>query len=145
MRTKLFSIALLLGFLASLNAQELTISTGSETSFNHAQKPAVLSPDSPADYYNLGYSCLEKKEMDKAKTAFEKYLEVAPSAPKAHDSMGDYYLATGDYHEAAMCFEKAAALGLESSNKKAEEAWAAKAQEAIEQSGIWKIGSPKSW
>ena len=84
-----------------------------------------LRPEYGGGYNTLGYNYMALQEMDKAKAAFEKYLELAPNEPNAYDSMGEYYLNTGDYARSAEYYDRAVALGMEGSKKGAEKARAA--------------------
>lgn len=89
-----------------------------------------LRPEYGGGYNTLGYNYMAIQEMDKAKAAFEKYIELAPNEPNAYDSMGEYYLNTGDYARAAEYYDRAVALGMEGSKNGAE-----KARAAMEQGG----------
>ena len=97
-----------------------------ESALKYAQKLIAIDPDFGPVYNGLGYLYMGKKEMDKAKTAFEKYLELAPAEANAHDSMGDYYGNIGDHGKSAEYYEQAAALGMKGAKKRAEEARAKK-------------------
>ncbi len=54
-----------------------------------------------------GYFYLQKKDYEKAKMAFDKYIELAPEKANPHDSKGDYYMAVKEYKNAAMSYKKA--------------------------------------
>ena len=51
------------------------------------------------------------ERYDEACEAFDKYLEMMPDAPNAHDSKGDYFMNIGDYKSAYECYMKAHELG----------------------------------
>ena len=84
-----------------------------------------LRPEYGGGYNTLGYNYMALQEMDKAKAAFEKYIELAPNEPNAYDSMGEHYLNTGNYAKSAEYYDRAVALGMEGSKKGAEKARAA--------------------
>lgn len=54
-----------------------------------------------------GYIFLQKKEFDKAETAFDKYIEMAPAKANPYDSKGDYFMAVKEYKSAATSYKKA--------------------------------------
>ena len=70
----------------------------------------------------LGYIYLGKKEMDKAKAAFEKYIALAPNEGNAYDSMAEYYMINEDYAKSAEYYEKAAGMGMVGAKERAEKA-----------------------
>ncbi len=106
------------------------LSNDTKSSVRHTLRLLELRPEFGGGYNTLGYNYMAIKEMDKAKAAFEKYLELAPAEPNAYDSMGEFYLTTGDYAKSAEYYDRAVALGLESSKNGAEKARAALAKEA---------------
>lgn len=106
------------------------LSNDSEAAVKYTLRMLELRPDFGGGYNTLGYTYMALQEMDKAKAAFEKYLELAPAEPNAYDSMGEYYLTTGDYAKSAEYYDRAVALGLEGSKNGAEKARAALAKEA---------------
>ena len=114
--------------LASRSAKWL--SKDQKAALKYTLRLLELRPDFGGGYNTLGYTYMELGEMDKAKTAFEKYIELAPTEPNAYDSMGEYYLTTGDYAKSAEYYDRAVALGLEGSKNGAEKARAALAKEA---------------
>lgn len=62
----------------------------------------------PGPIYNaMGYTYMALNQMDKAKEAFDKYLQVAPNSANAYDSMGDYYARTEDFEDARQNYLKA--------------------------------------
>jgi len=93
-----------------------------EAGFGYAQKLIALDPNFPPVYNGLGYYYMGKKQMDKAKAAFEKYLELAPAEPNAHDSMGEYYMITKDYAKSAEYYDRAVALSMEAAKERADKA-----------------------
>lgn len=100
-----------------------------EAGYAYAQRLIALDPHFGPVYNGLGYYYMGKKEMDNAKAAFEKYLEIAPSEPNAHDSLGEYYMTVGDYAKSAEHYDQAVSLGMEGSKQGAEKARAAMAKE----------------
>ena len=54
-------------------------------------------PDQPSMYNTIGYYyMLNKKDNAMAKQNFEKYISMYPDGSNPYDSMGDFYLTTGD-------------------------------------------------
>jgi len=62
-----------------------------------------------------GYALMSLGKMDKAKDAFEAYLQAVPDHANPHDSMGDLLMAMEDYEGAAESFEKAASMSSDDS------------------------------
>jgi tetratricopeptide (TPR) repeat protein len=72
-------------------------STGMVETLNKAIKIATY----PATFYNqLGYAYITLKQSDKAKEAFDKYIELDPKNPNVYDSKGDYYMYMKKYDQA---------------------------------------------
>ncbi|MEZ4948145.1 MAG: hypothetical protein R2769_12910 [Saprospiraceae bacterium] len=69
-----------------------------------------MHPDFAPAYNALGYVCMDIDQMERAGKAFSKYMHLMPNYANAHDSMGDYFMAAGDYAKAKDMFEKAYAL-----------------------------------
>jgi Tfp pilus assembly protein PilF len=64
--------------------------------------------EKPGPVYNMmGYAYMASNQMDKAKEAFEKYLEAEPENANAYDSMGDYYAKSQDFDNAQQSYLKA--------------------------------------
>jgi len=93
-----------------------------DAGLKYAQKVVEMSPKYAPIHNNIGYMYMEKKEMDNAKTALEKYISLAPKEPNAYDSMGEYYAINKDYGKAAEFYDKAAAMGLEYAKERADKA-----------------------
>ncbi|GGM89734.1 hypothetical protein GCM10010967_23250 [Dyadobacter beijingensis] len=93
-----------------------------DAAVEYAQKLATLSPTYAPNYNILGYLYLEKKEPEKARGAFEKYLSLAPNEPNAYDSMAEYYLIGKEYAKSAELYDKAAAMGLPDAKERADKA-----------------------
>ncbi|MCB9351384.1 MAG: tetratricopeptide repeat protein [Lewinellaceae bacterium] len=104
------------------------LSKDPKAAVKHLLRLLELRPEYGGGYNTLGYNYMALQEMDKAKAAFEKYIELAPNEPNAYDSMGEYYLNTGDYAKSAEYYDRAVALGMEGSKNGAEKARAAIAQ-----------------
>lgn len=76
-----------------------------------------------APVYNLlGYLYMDKNEMEKAETYFDKYLSLRPDLANPYDSKGDFFMRTGNFEEAIALYEKAAGMGMKESAEKAERA-----------------------
>ncbi len=81
------------------------------TAMVYARRLIELDPNFPPAYNYLGYFYLEREELEPARAAFEKYLDLAPVEPYAHSSMGEYYFIAGDSTKSEEYFKQAAALG----------------------------------
>ena len=65
--------------------------------FAAAQDYIKKFPKQPAMYNTVAYYYLqEKKDNDMAKQNFEKYISLYPNGSNPYDSMGEFYLNTGD-------------------------------------------------
>ena len=87
-----------------------------------AESLTSLDPSFASGHNMLGYCYLYTDQMDKAKMAFEKYIELLPDAANPYDSMGEYYMKTKDYEKAAELYQKAFDMGMRPSGPKAEKA-----------------------
>jgi len=68
-----------------------------EEQFAAAQDFIKKFPDQPSMYNTIGYYyMLNKKDNAMAKQNFEKYISMYPDGSNPYDSMGDFYLTTGD-------------------------------------------------
>ena len=68
-----------------------------EERFKAAQDYIKKFPDKPWMYNTIAYYyMLDKKDMDKAKECFEKYIALYPKGYNPYDSMGEYYMTAGD-------------------------------------------------
>ncbi len=68
-----------------------------EERFSAAQDYIKKFPDAPGMYNNLAYLYLQdKKDTLMAKQYFEKYIAMYPDGCNPYDSMGEFYLDTGD-------------------------------------------------
>ena len=59
---------------------------------------------------NLGYDMLRAKQFKKAEKLFELNVANNPGSANCHDSIGDFYLETGNKMKAIECFKKALTL-----------------------------------
>ncbi|MEO5781975.1 MAG: tetratricopeptide repeat protein [Ginsengibacter sp.] len=65
--------------------------------FTAAQDYIKKFPTNPAMYNTIAYYYMQnKKDNDMAKQHFEKYISLYPKGSNPYDSMGEYYLNTGD-------------------------------------------------
>lgn len=96
-----------------------------DAGLTYAKKLMELSPDFAPNYNSMGYMYLEKKQMDKAKAAFEKYLALAPNEANPYDSMGEFYMINKDYPKSVEYYDKAATMGMSSAMERADKARAA--------------------
>jgi len=68
-----------------------------EERFAAAKEYIQKFPKEPAMYNVIAYYYLQdKKDNDKAKESFEKYLSLYPDGYNPYDSMGEFYVTTGD-------------------------------------------------
>jgi Tfp pilus assembly protein PilF len=68
-----------------------------EERFAAAQEYIKKFPDQPAMYNTIAYYyLLNKKDTAMAKQNFEKYISMYPEGSNPYDSMGDFYVNTGD-------------------------------------------------
>lgn len=93
-----------------------------DAALDYAQKLEKLNPTFATNYNSLGYLYAAKKDMTKAKAAFEKQLALIPNEANAYDSMGEFYGMTKDYAKSAEYYDKAAALGLAVAKERADKA-----------------------
>lgn len=70
----------------------------------------------------LGYLYMAKNDMVKAEEHFNKYISLRPDLANPYDSKGDFLMTAGKTEEAIQQYEKAASLGMTSSQAKAERA-----------------------
>ena len=87
-----------------------------------AESLTSLDPSFPEGYNMLGYCYMNTDQMDKAKTAFEKYVELLPDAANPYDSMGEYYMKAKEYEKSAEFYQKAFDMGMRPAGQKAEKA-----------------------
>jgi Tfp pilus assembly protein PilF len=84
-------------------------------------KKAITIATNAAPFYNqLGYAYLTLKQNDKAKEAFDKYIELDPGNPNVYDSKGDYYMYIKNYEKAYDSYMKAYSINPSFSHDKAE-------------------------
>lgn len=68
-----------------------------EERFAAAQEYIAKFPKQPAMYNTIAYYyMLDKKDNDMAKKNLEKYIALYPNGANPYDSMGEFYLNTGD-------------------------------------------------
>jgi len=91
-----------------------------DSGLKYAQQVVEMSPKYAPIYNNLGYMYMQKNEMEKAKTALEKYISLAPNEPNAYDGMGEYYAINKDFVKAAENYDKAAEMGLDNAKELAD-------------------------
>ena len=101
------------------------LSKDTKSSVKHFLRLLEVRPNYGGGYNSLGYSYMALGEMDKAKAAFEKYLELAPAEANAYDSMADYFMTNKEYAKSVEYFDKAAAMGMSSAIERADRARAA--------------------
>ena len=95
-----------------------------DNAFRYAQGLVKLDPEMGPPHNFLGYAYMERGQMDLAKAEFEEYIRLSPNEANAYDSMGEFYMRSGDYAKSAENYNKAVAMGMEMSRKNAERATA---------------------
>ncbi|MEL6135585.1 MAG: tetratricopeptide repeat protein, partial [Bacteroidota bacterium] len=73
-------------------------------------RAAAEKGELPGAFNMLGYAYMSQGDMDMAQSHFEAYMKAAPDHYNPHDSMGDFYMASKKYKEAAEQFDMAAEL-----------------------------------
>jgi tetratricopeptide (TPR) repeat protein len=90
-----------------LNLAAITRETDSSKFLNRLLGYVKRFPSEPSAYNHLGYLyLLYKKDPAKAKTYFEKYIELYPEGYNPYDSMGEYYFITGRLQTAKEYYSK---------------------------------------
>lgn len=72
--------------------------------FGHA---VAINPQMPAAYNSLGYAKRFNDDLDGAKAAFEKYIELIPDEANPYDSYAELLMEMGDYDESIKGYQKA--------------------------------------
>jgi tetratricopeptide (TPR) repeat protein len=78
-----------------------------KAALDYSQQLMVLLPDYGPIHNVRGYVYLNENEMDKAKTAFEKYIALSPEEANAYDSMAEYYMTNKEYAKSVEYYDKA--------------------------------------
>lgn len=81
-----------------------------------------LAPNHGGGYNMLGYANMNAGNMKAAKKSFKKYIKKYPEEANPYDSMGEYYMNVKDYKNSAKYYQKAADMGLKTSQAMADEA-----------------------
>jgi tetratricopeptide (TPR) repeat protein len=79
---------------------------GAAEHFGHATE---LAPEWASAYNNLGYAYRSLDQLDKAKAAFEKYVELLPNEPNPQDSLAELLMEMGDYEGSIQHYKMALA------------------------------------
>ena len=82
---------------------------GAAKHFTHATQ---INPDFAGAYNSLGYAYRSLDDLDQAKAAFEKYVELLPNEANPHDSYAELLMEMGDYDNSIEHYEMA--LGIDS-------------------------------
>lgn len=93
-----------------------------KAALDYCQRMIVIVPDYAPIYNTLGYVYMKINEMDKAKSSFEKYIELAPNEANSYDSMAEYNMITKNYTKSAKLYDKAATMGFYSAKERADKA-----------------------
>jgi tetratricopeptide (TPR) repeat protein len=73
----------------------------------HFGYATVLAPEWASAYNNLGYAYRSLDQLDKAKAAFEKYVELLPNEPNPQDSLAELLMEMGDYEGSIQHYQMA--------------------------------------
>lgn len=82
---------------------------GAAEHFTHATE---IDPGYAGAYNSLGYAYRALDDLDQAKSAFEKYVEVLPNEANPQDSLAELLMEMGNYEESVKHYQ--AALDLDS-------------------------------
>ena len=83
-------------------------------------KKAITIAGNPAPFYNqLGYAYINLNQEEKAKEAFDRYIELDPKNPNVYDSKGDYFMYVRQYDRAYESYMKAHSIDPSFSEEKA--------------------------
>ena len=93
-----------------------------DSAIKYAQQLIAMNPEIGPIYNTTGYIYLDRKEMMKARTAFEDYIAYSANEANPYDSMADYYMANKEYEKAAVFYEKAVVMGMSSAAERAKKA-----------------------
>ncbi len=94
--------------------------TGETEDMVETIKKALTVTRNAAPFYNqLGYAYLNLKQEDKAKEAFDRYIQLDPKNPNVYDSKGDYFMYTKQYDKAYELYMKAHSMDPSFSEEKA--------------------------
>ena len=77
---------------------------GAAEHFEHATQ---IAPEWASAYNNLGYAYRSLDQLDKAKAAFEKYVELLPAEPNPQDSLAELMMEMGDYESSIKHYQMA--------------------------------------
>ena len=79
---------------------------GAAEHFGHSTE---LAPEWAPAYNSLGYAYRSLDQLDKAKAAFEKYVELLPTEPNPQDSLAELLMEMGDYEGSIQHYQMALA------------------------------------
>ena len=71
------------------------------------KRAVALDPTLSAGLNILGYAYLKKRNFETAHQYFQRYIDAYPEYPNPYDSMGDFYVTTGQFNIALAYFQKA--------------------------------------
>ena len=77
---------------------------GAVEHFTHATE---IDPGFAGAFNSLGYAYRSLDELDKAKAAFEKYVELLPNGANPQDSLAELLMEMGDYEESIKHYQAA--------------------------------------
>jgi tetratricopeptide (TPR) repeat protein len=77
-----------------------------DESVRHYKTINLLYPKNAQAYFNLAASLSRADRSREAKTALEKYLELAPSDPEGYKDMADVMIELGEKNTAVQILQK---------------------------------------
>ena len=98
-------------YASYLDKENLSLDSLLATHFTNVSKEMGYTVHPSEELVNgLAYYSLNTKQLRKAEQLFKMNVLNYPKSANAFDSMGDFYVATGDKINAGKCFEKALEL-----------------------------------
>jgi tetratricopeptide (TPR) repeat protein len=76
----------------------------------HYKHATAINPNFATAYNSLGYAYRSLEDLDSAKGAFAKYIELIPDEANPYDSYAELLMEMGDYDESIENYRKALAI-----------------------------------
>lgn len=81
-----------------------------EKAITHYQKAVAISPSFASAYNLMGYAHRSNDDLDSAKAAFAKYVELLPDEANPYDSYAELLMEMGEYDESIANYRKSLAI-----------------------------------
>lgn len=81
-----------------------------ENAIMHYGHAIAINPEFATAYNSMGYAHRSNDDLDSARTAFKKYVELIPDEANPHDSYAELLLEIGQYEESIENYRKALAI-----------------------------------